>query len=113
MTKPTPDKPQSDGPWKKSDDAVEQMKQEAEGKADQTTTDLPREFTAKDIIDTYKLGLWYGKRLGKLHVLSNTVPHIRKQNERLAKAGHKVGLLKNALRAQVEAGALTAEAFDD
>ena len=116
MTKPTPDKPQSEG-WNKSEDELEKLKQQAE-QASETKPkvdgeELPLEFTAKDIIKAYKVGLWDGKRMGRLYALEKTIPHIRKQNERLKKAGHKVGVLKNALRANVQANELTAEAFDD
>jgi hypothetical protein len=71
------------------------------------------EFTRADVFKAFNLGQWYGKRWGQLYSLQRTVPHIEKQNTRLQKAGRKVGILKQALRAQIDANTLAAEALDD
>jgi hypothetical protein len=116
MTKPTQDSDnQKSNGWKKPDDVIAQMKAEAEQHkaTPDPKQDLPFEFTAKDIIYAYNLGQWFGKRNGRLRELQRTVPHIEKQNTRLARAGRKVGLLKRALRAQIDANTLSAEALDD
>jgi|SRR5579864_423157 len=114
MTKPANDNKKSSG-WTKPDpeqaaqDEVEKLKDEAGAG---TLNEEPRTVDDKEL-KAYKLGLWYGKRLGQLYSLQRTVPHIEKQNARLAKAGRKVAHLKNALRAQIEANALSADALDD
>jgi hypothetical protein len=120
MTKPANDNKKSSGwtkpePEQAAQDEVEKLK-EATGAGtvqdEQAQPTEKLEFTRADVLKAFNLGQWYGKRLGQLYSLQGTLPHLRKQNDRLAKAGRKVGILKQALRAQIDANTLSAEAFD-